>query len=162
MRFSISEIPESLSIVFMKGNFSPPTCIITDIFRCFVSMNTCALVYSPLYFSMSGERGTVNVLNEDWSFICDSDTNVDKTVTVRNIMDDKVMGVDRGIRNMAVLSNNIFFNSAQLKDVKRNANTLVKEGRRVSEISARNRPAGCDWIHSVLTISQPEELPCRP
>ena len=38
----------------------------------------------------AGERGTVDVLNEDWSFVCDSDTNVDDTVTVRNITDDKV------------------------------------------------------------------------
>jgi membrane protein implicated in regulation of membrane protease activity len=34
--------------------------------------------------------GTVTVMNEDWSFICDSDTNDNDIVEVIEVMDDKV------------------------------------------------------------------------
>ncbi|MCL5874423.1 MAG: NfeD family protein [Candidatus Thermoplasmatota archaeon] len=32
--------------------------------------------------------GTLNVLNEDWSFICDSDTSDNQVVTVAEVMED--------------------------------------------------------------------------
>ena len=51
----------------------------------------------------------------------------------------KVMGVDRGIRNMAVLSNNIFFNSAQLKDVKGFGKGLVKGFKNKDEKSEEEK-----------------------
>jgi membrane-bound ClpP family serine protease len=34
--------------------------------------------------------GTVTVMNEDWSFICDSDTHDNEIVEVIEVMDDKV------------------------------------------------------------------------
>ncbi len=58
--------------------------------RYFHSENLIGHSGKILKAARAGERGTVNVLNEDWSFVCDSDTNVDETVTVRNIMDDKI------------------------------------------------------------------------
>ncbi|MEM0073613.1 MAG: NfeD family protein [Thermoplasmatales archaeon] len=38
----------------------------------------------------AGTKGTVTVLNEDWSFICDSDTNDGDVVTVIDVLEDKV------------------------------------------------------------------------
>jgi membrane protein implicated in regulation of membrane protease activity len=38
----------------------------------------------------AGEPGTVTVVNEDWSFICDSDTSDGDMVTVVEVLDDKV------------------------------------------------------------------------
>ncbi len=72
----------------------------------------------------------------------------DKEVEKKVYNNIKVMGVDRGIRNMAVLSNNIFFNSAQLKDVKGryryNRKKLQHAGTRsahlkLKELSGRER-----------------------
>lgn len=36
----------------------------------------------------AGTVGTVNVLNEDWSFVCDSDTTDNQMVTVTEISED--------------------------------------------------------------------------
>lgn len=38
----------------------------------------------------AGEKGTVNVSNEDWSFICNSDTSDGENVTITEIMDDRI------------------------------------------------------------------------
>ncbi|MCL4333203.1 MAG: hypothetical protein M1290_00510 [Candidatus Thermoplasmatota archaeon] len=38
----------------------------------------------------AGERGTVNVRNEDWTFVCDSDTSDEQIVTVKRVMEDRV------------------------------------------------------------------------
>ncbi|MGC8647079.1 MAG: RNA-guided endonuclease InsQ/TnpB family protein, partial [Thermoplasmata archaeon] len=42
-------------------------------------------------------------------------------ISVKDVMkkeEVKVLGIDRGIKNIAVLSNNIFFNSKHLREVK--------------------------------------------
>jgi|GEM_PF-781965 membrane-bound ClpP family serine protease len=38
----------------------------------------------------AGTKGTANVMNEDWGFICDSDTRDGDIVTVEEIMEDNV------------------------------------------------------------------------
>lgn len=39
----------------------------------------------------SGERGTLNVSNEDWSFICNSDTTDGEIVTVVEVLADQAL-----------------------------------------------------------------------
>ena len=38
----------------------------------------------------SGNPGSVTVMNEDWSFVCDSDTSDNEAITVTEVMDDGV------------------------------------------------------------------------
>ncbi len=72
--------------------------------------------------------------------------------------DVKVIGIDRGIRNMVVLSNNMFFNSAHLKDVKGryryNKKRLQHAGtrsahRKLLEMSGRERRFVLDTNHVI-------------
>ena len=70
----------------------------------------------------------------------------DKEVETKR--DVKVMGIDRGIKNIAVLSNNMFFNSGELRNVKgryrHNRSELQHAGtrsahRKLKELSGRER-----------------------
>jgi len=72
--------------------------------------------------------------------------------------DVKVVGMDRGIKNIAVLSNNVFFNSAHLKDVKGryryNKKRLQHAGtrsahRKLLEMSGRERRFVLDTNHVI-------------
>ena len=84
---------------------------------------------------------------------------VDKEVENKaEIKDVKVLGIDRGIKNIAVLSNNKFFNSAHLKDVKGryryNRKKLQHSGtraarRKLKELGGRERRFVLDTNHVI-------------
>lgn len=40
--------------------------------------------------SRAGERGTMYARNEEWSFVCDSDTTSNESVVVKEVMEDRV------------------------------------------------------------------------
>jgi IS605 OrfB family transposase len=70
----------------------------------------------------------------------------------------RVVGIDRGINNIAVLSNNMFFNSGHLKDVKGryryNKKRLQHAGtrsahRKLKELSGRERRFVLDTNHAI-------------
>lgn len=77
---------------------------------------------------------------------------------VENKVDVKVVGIDRGIKNIAVLSNNMFFNSKHLKSVKGkyryNKRRLQHAGtrsahRKLKEMSGRERRFVRDTNHVI-------------
>ena len=84
---------------------------------------------------------------------------VDKEVENRaEVKDVKVVGIDRGIKNIAVLSNNKFFNTGHLKDVKGryryNRKRLQHAGtraahRKLKELSGRERRFVQDTNHVI-------------
>ena len=84
---------------------------------------------------------------------------VNREVEVKEGIEDiKVVGIDRGIKNLAVLSNNMFFNSGHLKDVKGryryNRKRLQHAGtrsahRKLKELSGRERRFVLDTNHVI-------------
>ncbi len=94
----------------------------------------------------------------------EADEKVEKKTAKQDV---KVMGIDRGINNIAVLSNNMFFNSGHLKDVKGryryNRKRLQHAGtrsahRKLKELSGRERRFVLDTNHVISkTIVN---LPC--
>lgn len=83
------------------------------------------------------------------------DKEVEKKAETRDV---KVVGIDRGIKNIAVLSNNQFFNSAHLKDIKGkyeyNRKRLQHAGtrsahRKLRELSGRERRFVLDINHVI-------------
>ncbi|MGC8692259.1 MAG: RNA-guided endonuclease TnpB family protein, partial [Thermoplasmata archaeon] len=78
-----------------------------------------AVVHSPLIDKYRGEYTNAQlVVNEKLKKIF---IMVQVKIPDREVMkkeEVKVLGIDRGIKNMAVLSNNMFFNSRHLRDVK--------------------------------------------
>ena len=81
-----------------------------------------------------------------------------KTVKKKDVKDLKVTGIYRGIKNIAVLSNNTFFNSKHLKDVKgkyqHNRKILQHVGtrsahRKLKEMSGRERRFVQDTNHVI-------------
>jgi putative transposase len=76
------------------------------------------------------------------------DQGVNKEVENKIGNDIKVVGIDRGIKNIAVLSNNMFFNAGQLRSIKgryrHNRSELQHAGtrsarRKLKELSGRER-----------------------
>ncbi|MGC8585845.1 MAG: transposase, partial [Thermoplasmata archaeon] len=72
--------------------------------------------------------------------------------------DVKVLGIDRGIKNIAVLSNNIFFNSRHLREVKGRYQYLKRRlqhlgtrsaHRKLKKISGRERRFVRDVNHVI-------------
>ncbi|MGC8692247.1 MAG: transposase, partial [Thermoplasmata archaeon] len=72
--------------------------------------------------------------------------------------DVKVLGIDRGIKNIAVLSNNIFFNSKHLREVKGRYQYLKRRlqhlgacsaHRKLKKISGRKRRIVSDVNHMI-------------
>ncbi|MGC8585449.1 MAG: transposase, partial [Thermoplasmata archaeon] len=53
--------------------------------------------------------------------------------------DVKVLGIDRGIKNIAVLSNNIFFNSKHLREVKGRYQYLKRRLQHLGTRSAKRK-----------------------
>ncbi|MGC9176793.1 MAG: RNA-guided endonuclease InsQ/TnpB family protein, partial [Thermoplasmata archaeon] len=81
----------------------------------------------------------------------------------------KVLGIDRGIKNMAVLSNNMFFNSRHLRDVKGRYQYLKRRlqhlgtrsaHRKLRELSGRERRFVRDVNHviSKIIVSHPYDV----
>ena len=64
---------------------------------------------------------------------------IEKPTPERNIIPAQVLGIDRGIVNIAVCSNNIFFNSAQIKNVRSKYAYLRSKLQSVGTQSARRK-----------------------
>jgi IS605 OrfB family transposase len=72
------------------------------------------------------------------------------------IVTNKILGIDRGLNNIAVCSNNQFFNSAHLKDIKGKYQWLKSKlqavgtpsaRRKLKQIAGRERRFVCDMSH---------------
>ncbi len=116
---------------------------------------------SPLMEKYSGEYTNAQVsidVKQRRMFVMvqvEVDKGVENKAETRDV---KVVGIDRGIKNIAVLSNNQFFNSAHLKDIKGkyeyNRKRLQHAGtrsahRKLRELSGRERRFVLDINHVI-------------
>ena len=121
-----------------------------------ISLTTVAgrLVYpvahSPLIDKCRGEytNAQVSIDTKHKKMFVTVQVEVPDKETEKKVKDVKVIGIDRGVKNIAVLSSNVFFNSGQLRSVKgryrHNRSALQHAGtrsahRRLKEMSGRER-----------------------